>query len=995
MMKKTLMVMSLAAGVSLHAPSADAAGSTQDLLIQKLTQVQLGLAPSDPARGSVLLRLADLHAERARQMSMQEIADGCTICNAGEIDREKALSFYTEALTKVPANAISKVYLQMGHLYELQGKLVQAEKSYQKMLESSSSGVEKADAYLSLGEMAFRKSEFAKAEGLYAKVLSTEGASSQGLAAYRKAWCAFRMGNLDSSMTQLEEILRNPKLQSRMSSARAVADVQFLEEVSRDLATFMAARGIKPSDAETLYSLTPEAFRLQQVTMLAREGLRLGQKEASLQVWDFVYQKQSDPQARLEAQVRMAQLAFDLKNYEAANRSFQTALGLWAGANCSMVLCEESGKGLRQFIVGWNRLETAKPSESLIAAYSDFLKVFPEDEDMAIWAAQAAGTAEKFAQASAFATMATKATLVKLNTETDATTKKSLSDKLEKNLLFAIENAEKAKDENLLLAAQNNYLASSVDRTKVFDVQYQKAYGVYQKGDYATAAPLLKELAMNPQGPQAVRQQAAELALDALALLKDDQKIQSWSGEFAEKFADKRTDFQKIHQKSILTQSAQVAAAQPAEALAVLTQFRLIEADPESRVIYHKNKILLNEKMNRIREARVAVEDFLREANISTEDREFALGRKVWFAELELDFKTALSAAEQMKFAELSADERILKLAMYSELADKSPETYYMQYLKQAKDADKKPLIATQLLRLSKAPLKDFESYKVYFKNHGELLARAALEVYSNTKDDKVLLSARKERAGSKNDAFVMIEKILVLKDIQALSVKVAAHEVDTKSQRAIATGLKARVGMLSQLDTLANRAIESGDWASQLLALDVVAKENLRFYNEALALPMPEGLTPDQENEYLTILSQQVAPHQNVAMMAETKRNEFWSQQNALDSYKDFLAHNSQWGGFILPEVEAVAQIAPEEQKSAWQDVASQIKTTEGLIEKPSLAELESARMHLRANPFEPQAIQKVIALEKKAQRKSMVEYLEGRLATLRAPANDAKEKQ
>ncbi len=198
------------------------------------------------------------------------------------------------------------------------------------MLSTSSSPIEMAEAHLSLAEMAFRKSEFSKASALYDKVLVTNGASSQGLAAYRKSWCSFRMGNLDASIAQLQDILKNPKLQSRMSSARGVADVQFLEEVSRDMATFMAARGIKDSDAETLYSLSPEQFKLQQVTMLAREGLRLGQKEPSLKVWDFVYQKQSDPKLRLEAQVRMAQLNFDLKNIPAASKSYQSALSLWA-----------------------------------------------------------------------------------------------------------------------------------------------------------------------------------------------------------------------------------------------------------------------------------------------------------------------------------------------------------------------------------------------------------------------------------------------------------------------------------------------------------------------------------------------------------------------------------------------------------------------------------------------------------------------------------------
>ncbi len=132
MMKKGFLIVSLSVAMAAHAESPVASGSTQDLLIQKLTQVQLGLAPADPARAAVLLRLADLHAERARQMSMKELSDGCTVCKAGDKDREKALTFYSEALTKVSANSVAKVHLQMGHLYELQGRNELAEKAIRR-----------------------------------------------------------------------------------------------------------------------------------------------------------------------------------------------------------------------------------------------------------------------------------------------------------------------------------------------------------------------------------------------------------------------------------------------------------------------------------------------------------------------------------------------------------------------------------------------------------------------------------------------------------------------------------------------------------------------------------------------------------------------------------------------------------------------------------------------------------------------------------------------
>ncbi|MFS4460140.1 tetratricopeptide repeat protein [Bdellovibrio sp. HCB2-146] len=995
MLLNGFMVLALSAGTVVHAQT-EGSGTTQDLLIQKLTQVQMNLAPADPARAAVLMRLGDLHAERARQATVKEMGEGCTVCEAGKKDREKALSYYTEALAKIPTNASSKVLLQMGHILEVQGDAVKAEKNYESVLLSSNSPLEKAEAYLSLAEMAFRKSDYKKAQSLYEKVLATEGAGSQGLAAYRRAWCSFRLGEMEMALSQLQQILQNPKLQSRAALSRGAADMQFLEEVSHDLVTFMASRGIKEGDAETLYNLTPQAFKLQQVTLLAREGLRLDQKEMDLKVWDFVYQKQTDPKARLEAQVRIAQLNFDLKRMEPASKAYTMALNLWGGTGCDKTSCEDSFKGLRNFVIGWNRIEATKASPGLIAAYDDYLKVFSQDEDMFVWAAQAAAQVENYSQSAQWTAQANGLMLAHYQTEKDASAKKTLADKLEKNLLLGIEVAEKSKNEKLLISAQDDYLQQSVLHTKTLDVQYQKAYAVYQKADYAAAADQLKALAMMNEGSQQIRIQAADLALDAVGLLKDDTRLQQWASEFAVKFPSKKADFQSVQQKSILAQSAKLAEKQPDQALAVLAGFIPAEASAEDRKVYLKNKVLLSEKLNRITEARVAVEDLLRENNLTPDEREFALGRKMWFAELELDFASALKAAEQMKFAGLSQDEKVLKLALYTELAEKDPQGYYQQYLKESKDAEKKALIAAQLVRISKNPIKDLETYKPYMKSNPGLYARTVMTVYIASQDRKVLEKAVKERGSNKQDAYVMAERILILEDLKALSTNLSTHQVDGKNQKVMAATLKARVSMLDKMDALTNRAIALGDWTSQLMTLDLVAKENQRFYNEVLSLPMPAGLSPEQEQEYLMLLSQQVAPNQNKAQMAEIKVKEFWSQKSALDNYRQFANQNSEWIAVISKEVSSIAAIAPDDHKPNWTALAGDLqKITPAGQERPTLAEMEKARLNLKQNPFAPAAIQDVIALEKKAQRQSMVDYLESRLATVAKKDSETKEKQ
>ena len=75
----------LAAGLLVFTSQAFAQmdEASRSLLIDKLGNVQRGLAPKDPSKVAVTLRLADLLSERARFDSMKEIEQGCTVCNAG------------------------------------------------------------------------------------------------------------------------------------------------------------------------------------------------------------------------------------------------------------------------------------------------------------------------------------------------------------------------------------------------------------------------------------------------------------------------------------------------------------------------------------------------------------------------------------------------------------------------------------------------------------------------------------------------------------------------------------------------------------------------------------------------------------------------------------------------------------------------------------------------------------------------------------------------
>ena len=91
--KKWIFLLSVPvfANLAASAENTDAREFKQDssFLIEKLERVNANLAPQDPSKIAVTLRLSDLLAERARIASMKDLESGCTVCTAGEADRRQ------------------------------------------------------------------------------------------------------------------------------------------------------------------------------------------------------------------------------------------------------------------------------------------------------------------------------------------------------------------------------------------------------------------------------------------------------------------------------------------------------------------------------------------------------------------------------------------------------------------------------------------------------------------------------------------------------------------------------------------------------------------------------------------------------------------------------------------------------------------------------------------------------------------------------------------
>jgi hypothetical protein len=1038
------------AAASLSSAAADADARTEDLLIQKLTQVNQSLAPAEPSRVGISLRLADLLSERARRASLAANASpGSQGEQKAVSDRQLALKYYLDCVTKAAPESQGKIYTQIGHLYELLGDETKAVSVYSALLARPGVPSAQAEAHLSLGEIAFKSRQYKTAEKEYAAVLAIPEASSRGLAAYRLAWSQFNSGQSALAIGGLKTILATPALLSRTSTAAAQnraasIDPQFQEEVSRDLVTFLAHEKVTSQDMQAVFDLSPEGLKLSNLSALATELERVGQTQAAIEAWQFHQKRQTKLLARLEGQIHLSQILMQLsQNSQTASRAaalteYQNALNLWPQVNESDACkassagtadsCRELQTRLKNFIVDWNRVETLKKSLSpdLLATYQAYLMVFPKEIDMRLWSAQLASALNNHEAAFAAYKRAVDDLLAAPSGAAGLPVANAVANKvqLEAATLGMIASAEMLKKPDFLDLAYQTYIDHSPEQKKAFQVRYQQAHLVYERGDYNKAAPLLLEVAVANQdrtdtGARNLKIQAAELALDSLVLTKAsdaDSKMETWAVDFSGRFPERKDEFNKLARTAIMNQASVLGQAkQYDQAWQTLARFQVGEATPEERVLYYKNRLIVAEKLNLFSESRQAATSLAREPQASAADRQFALTRQAWLSEMVLDFDSALKTTEELPagaFAQV--DQKWLRLALFAELAAKDPKPFYEKYLKDSHDQASRTEIAARLVRESATPLIELNKQKEQLKSSPELYARMALETAVKTSNLDLVKKSLKEPGVAATAAGKAMARTLIINDLTQLQGKFATAKLLSATQRQLSQSLKARIKLLDNLEALSTTSVHSQDWTAQLLTLSTLARESERFYQEILQLPVPAGLSGEETQQYLALLTAQAAPHQQRAQALGKKVEEFWqggSENSTADSSgaqrTDVLLAlktnlQSETGAMhehFARELEKIQAIAPEEKKT---EIAAILKgdtqtakaedghTTEAATGTsvaalaPTGENLEKARASVRSHPLDRVSVANLLSLEERAGHRSMAGYLQTRLASL-----------
>lgn len=977
------LVLSLTLLSSYSAIAVKMDETTHDMVIQRLELGVDTMEKTDPERTGILLRLADLYADRARLKAMNEMDQNCSTCKGALADRNKAISLYNEVLPKLAKDKQGPVVLQLAHLNGLNDKGKKSIDLYQGILQSKKSKYSsevRAIANANVGEIYFRKGDF-KTALKYFEAARREKLKTRALVEYRVAWCQLNLGQNQKAISTLLHLLKNPELLATQTTDGKNVDPTFVQDVSHDLSQFLAHSHVSGREIELLRSLSPAQSRKTNLYTLANECDRLGKKEEALVVW-AAYVDERDVQAneKLEVQIRVAKIFYDLNKQEKAAGAFEKAMSLWKQKGCTGndELCTELKSRSRQLVTAWNKSQKDKPTSNLFRVYIAYTNTFSDDVEMLQWAAVVGQTLNRHKES---ADLFHRAAL-------QATGKKEYSKILEGCLLGEIEMAEAGKDIKSRESAYNFYLQMNPNGVKAFEVRYQRAQVYANTERHQQAFNEFHALATQPgKENRDLKVKSADLALDSLVALKDDPGLQTRSLEYARLFPERKDEYLKISRKASLnivaTNLNNDKSADRSDYKANLAQLDKVSlegADDAEKIKFYKNKINIAQKALALESVNDSCNRLIVIKSLSKEDHEWALEQKVWAAELQLNFALAYELTRQMKTPNLSKADREMRLALLADLAGKNPRPHYEEFLRANRDIRAGNLVRISMIKKSGSPWSEFDRHFKYLKQTPDLLAGISLETFARKRDLNRAEHLLKTTSIGQFPSGQTLARHLALRDFYAFDNKIRSHRIRSSSEQIMQRTLKERLDLIGRSEKQAQNMIAKHDWTLQLLSLTQVARENRRLYRDILNLPVPRKLNAQDRKNYQALLKSKSDPYLARAEKIESELTQMWGDSTSLQNLQaTYMTSPPELQKLYRNEIKDLAQNAPATAKNRLMNL---LNTP---LRRPSQRELLVARRDLQTHPFDLSKAENLRQLEASSGSPSMVAYLDERISQLK----------
>lgn len=523
-------------------------------LMEKLEALRLSLAPSDPQRWVITGRLADLYAEKARKVGQEEYQRTQNFGAETQKWRLRALELYKEILEsgQVSGEKKARLLMQMGQLCELLGQTAQAVQYYRELIQFEKSSPYVGEAYLALGDVAFRKGQCDEAVEAFNQALQHR-IQRKGYALFRLAWCEFKRQRINQALALYRRGLAEKSVYFTASAqSQAVLEKDLFSDFVRDYMQVWSESGqlIQESDLKALRAyLEPDLNPFEFMKILGRHLEKLGNRQNEAIVWRFVAKEAPQKEDRLLALGHLWVLAFlngELQEERKISREFE-GLRKLVDPQCQQEACQEVQKRLKLALTHKMMEMKTRPQKALLESFEVYTSVFPEDGS--IWVQQG--------------TLASWLDLPE----------KSLEAYWKASLLLP-QGSEKENLLNLMLETADKLPVNSDWPEKVWDlylknypsgrwsvaVIYKQIRRLYEKNDSQFNSAALNFI-QNGGYPDDLRIQLAHLVLDDLAQKKKFDVLVKQALEFAKKFSSQAREFLTIAAINLANWAAQLDEA--------------------------------------------------------------------------------------------------------------------------------------------------------------------------------------------------------------------------------------------------------------------------------------------------------------------------------------------------------------------------------------------------------------------------------------------------
>lgn len=913
---------------------------THDALIAKLEGVRENLTPSDLSYAPTCIRIADLLADRARLGDMANQEGKTSNPEQAKQDRIRALSLLSGVVGLVRDEQRARVELQMAQLLQLTGQNDQATKLLHRVRKTAAKG---SDEYWVstdlLADMAFSQGQYPQARRYYDEMLKSN--KNVQFVTYRLAWCDLNQAQEAKAVQRLEALLARQDLNEGLR-----------KEATHDLVIFYARQPFSEAHVAKIkaYSATSETDAQENLRSYAEELKRLGRKRESAFV--FIQYFGTNPKdSDLLAQADLFENLVDVGQRQEALKILEKIVS----QKCRE-LCSDVQVRINRALRGWAAEQKRKAGTNLLAAFEMYARQQPLDQNALLLGIATAQESKRHVEA-----LRLLSVLV-LETKDPKV--------LETALKAQVASAEKIKQPSLREMAYRSYLKQGTDLDIRRHAMISLVTTLAEQKKFGEA----EELGM----AEFSRKFDADLGDELLGVFQKSgqtEKERQLSltmarGNYRSKYFNeyKRLTILGVHNR-MKSESASQADIQTLVELAP----RALTPTEHFRILNDAYLVAL--QIEDFAHLKTIADKMVELRGLKRNERQLALEKRVFVADLELDFGTSLQFDKQL--SEGSSPAKTFRLALKARLSHHPDYRAESKILaSRAASTEQKLWIIEQQVLRDENPLATLRKHRSVLARHPEAHSRLFLMAMGRGAADSQAGSYLKSNRSLRGTlAGTLIQRRERLTDLRGLNKRLQTGQIAVRSMQKFDKSLNRFLADLTQLE---RRFVSDSDAVIAMIAHSHWEMASRRLYEGLMAahaqLPVPAKMRAGFQKQLvyqMTNLRERIAK-------SESQLAHQWANQK-IESQLDKLligAHPLQKKA-LVEEIARWRAASGTNLQESWASVLRRIgESSEG----SQAADLRPLYVELKRNPFRRELAQKLAKAEASQGNRLLANFLSER---------------